>query len=286
MPKAIIGIGVTVFVAAPVLLLATGHGDVTGSSDEGATSRPVWAVLIPVLVAMALTRLVPPRAPERPALRNPAGLAAKQLWPLLGCAIVFPLVVGLADLGGTGWYALLKVILLLVVPWQVIRWTVRGRPAYRGAVVVPRERWQWLAPLPAVAAWIYLDQISPLAADQPAADSFPDPVTLVVIATLTLLTASIGEEIFYRFLLQSRLETVYGRWPGILTSAILFGLMHLGTHRADGPWWVSVASVVAIQGSFGLLTGYLWARYRNIWAPIAIHIVINAFAVAVHLVNA
>lgn len=36
-----------------------------------------------------------------------------------------------------------------------------------------------------------------------------------------------------------------------------------------------LASIVAVQGVFGLMTGYVWARYRNIWIPILIHVVTN-----------
>jgi uncharacterized protein len=92
---------------------------------------------------------------------------------------------------------------------------------------------------------------------------------------LTFLTASVLEEIFYRALLQTRLEALLGRWPAITATALLFAAMH--THRIGaGPLAETVAVVLVFNGGFGLFLGYLWARYRNIWSLVVTHGAVNS----------
>ncbi|WP_245193083.1 CPBP family intramembrane glutamic endopeptidase [Amycolatopsis alba] len=70
------------------------------------------------------------------------------------------------------------------------------------------------------------------------------------------------------------LEALFGRWPGILLSSLLFAWLHLPTH-GQGTLPLTLGAIVAFQGFFGLFTGYLWSRYRNLWAPIAAHTAMN-----------
>lgn len=102
-------------------------------------------------------------------------------------------------------------------------------------------------------------------------------------ATATALTASIGEEIFYRYWLQTRLEALLGRWPGILLASLLFGLMHVASHGAGLGWGLTVAVVIAGQGVFGIVAGYLWSRYRRLWLPILLHLSSNGLMVVLYL---
>lgn len=51
--------------------------------------------------------------------------------------------------------------------------------------------------------------------------------------------------------------------------------MHV--HRlGDGPLWMMLAIMLAWNGGFGLFVGYLWSRYRNVWAIIAVHGVVSS----------
>jgi membrane protease YdiL (CAAX protease family) len=126
--------------------------------------------------------------------------------------------------------------------------------------------------LPAVAVWFVLARISPLA--PPLSGDLPDPVTLAVGSLITLVTASVLEEVFYRRWLQTRLEARLGRWPGVLIAALLFAGMH-SYRLEDDSVALGLCTIVAVQGVLGLLLGYLWSRYRNIWIPITIHTLTN-----------
>ena len=110
-----------------------------------------------------------------------------------------------------------------------------------------------------------------------------DLTTLVVAATATALTASIGEEIFYRYWLQTRVEALWGRWPAILLASAIFGLMHLASHTAGHGVGIGVAIVIANQGVLGIACGYLWRRYRRLWLPILMHLSTNGLLVVIYL---
>lgn len=54
----------------------------------------------------------------------------------------------------------------------------------------------------------------------------------------------------------------------------MFAFIHLDRLSSLGlP--LGLASIVAFQGVFGLMQGYLWSRYRNLWAVILVHVVVN-----------
>lgn len=262
------GAGLTVFAAAYVWLVATGHTSITGSADPGASGMSLWAAILPPLAALALARLVPPRVePPRPLTGLPASRLRGEAWILVALALVMACLAPFAARAGL-LYPVVKVVVLLAGPLLAFR-LLRGDGLAARAIPAPVT---WLAPLPAVVVWFLLSQVGPLAV--PLTQELPDPVVLVIGSLITLLTASVLEEVFYRGWLQTRLEALYGRWPAILGSSLLFALMHTSHVRPDAPL-LGLASIVAFQGVFGLMLGYLWSRYRNIWVIILIHVITN-----------
>jgi membrane protease YdiL (CAAX protease family) len=75
------------------------------------------------------------------------------------------------------------------------------------------------------------------------------------------------EETFFRGYIGGALLTKYGRWPGIVTQAVLFSF-HPG-HWSQG--WLDIVSIFV----FGILSGWLYARFRSIWAPWGAHAFAN-----------
>lgn len=102
---------------------------------------------------------------------------------------------------------------------------------------------------------------------------------------LTALTAGIGEEVFYRYWLQTRAEALLGRWGGIAVATLLFALMHVGS-RQSLSLGVEVTAAIVVQGSFGLFLAYLWARFRNIWLALVAHVLANGYGVFLALLTA
>ena len=291
-PKLLTAAGLALPLLAVIALLLAGRTSLAVSADEEAAGIPLAAVVVPLAVGLLLTRLVPWRlpamlpaalVPASTAVPVPAGTAGteppeptganlrRQVVALVAIALVFPIVSTVRSApGGDLLYPALKLLFLLGGGWLILRlWPVPS-PARRHRALLPR-RWYWLGPVPAILAWAWLGYFSPLAGD-PDVSGYAaiDPAYLAGAAVFTFLTASVTEEIFYRALLQTRLEALLGRWPAIATSALLFAAMHV--HRyGDGPAWEITAVILASSGGLGLLTGYLWSRHRNVWALIVLH---------------
>ncbi|MDG4765674.1 CPBP family intramembrane metalloprotease [Solwaraspora sp. WMMD406] len=272
----VLAAGLTAIGGALAWLLLTGRTEIRISADAEAGAVPLSAVVIPLLVGVLLTRLVPARLPTLPLVADDARTAlVRQTLALLAIAVAFPLLAfGLGP--ASVWYGPVKVALLIGGTWWVLRSLAAPSP---GAVEHRRAipaGWYWLGPLPAMVAWGYLSYYSPLRGpDDLSGYRDYDPVFLAGAMVLTFLTAGVVEEVFYRAVLQTRLEALLGRWPAIVVTAVAFAAMH--THRiGDGPLAEVVAVVLVFNGGFGLFVGYLWARYRNIWALIVTHGAVNS----------
>ncbi|RSN54193.1 CPBP family intramembrane metalloprotease [Amycolatopsis sp. WAC 04182] len=268
--------GLAVFVAAPALLLATGHDTIKPSADSD-KALSLAGALIPALAGMLLIRGIPLHAPRLLPDATDRARLRKQATALVLIAFLWPLALFLVSAAGQqalvrDIWALAKPLVFLVLPLLFLR--TRGEPDPFRLTWRPRQAWQWLAPIPAVLVFGWLSVLGPLAPPLPTSEDYPDPVYLAVGATLTFFTANVLEEVFFRGMLQTRLEALFGRWPGILLAALLFAWLHLPTH-GQGSLPLTLGAIVAFQGFFGLFTGYLWSRYRNLWAPIAAHTAMN-----------
>ena len=238
------------------------------SRDPGAPTVPWWVTLLPAAAGIALTLLIPPRPAPQPAIGTSPARLASSLWALLAIAALFPVLVLALDIGGSPAYLLVKFLLITVAAAAVVA-AVKGVRIDRAS-----GTWRWWAPALVIVVWTALSQIAPWNPSASAPDV--DPVYFAVAALLTALTAGVGEELFYRRWLQTRLEAALGAWPGIALTALLFALMHVGSH-GSGDVLLDLARVVVVQGSFGLLVGIMWWRYRNLTAIIVVHLIVNGW---------
>jgi uncharacterized protein len=94
-------------------------------------------------------------------------------------------------------------------------------------------------------------------------DRATDSLGIAMLILIVGIGAPIVEEIFYRGLLQRSLERRFGVWPGILGSALLFGVSHFQL--------LQLPALVL----FGVVLGLLAQRTGRLAAPIAAHIVFN-----------
>ena len=258
-----------------IVVVALPQGAPT-SRDPGAPVVPWWVVLLPAVVGIALAAVLPPRAPVQPAVVENRSRHAAATWSLLALAVAFPLVSGVFGLGGNEGYVIAKLLLLIAIP-AVIVGVLRGVRLER-----VRGAWRWWAAAVVVVIWTVLSQVAPW---NPASDlSGFDPTALIVSATATAITAGLGEELFYRRWLQTRLEASLGVWAGIALASLMFALMHLGSHSTGEPV-LDVARVVVAQGSFGLFMGVLWWKYRNLTAIVVAHVIANGWPVGVELLS-
>lgn len=262
-------------VASVATVLIGAPGGTPTSSDPGSPIIPYWVTWLPNLVGVALVFLIPQRPLSMPvAIRRHDRLKTTTLG-LVGLAIAFPLAVAFVPLQGE-LYILGKFVLLMVVPAILVL-------RFSGAVRIEwkRDRARWWAAGIVVVVWTLISQVAPWNLAYDLGDL--DPALVITAALATALTAGVGEEMFYRRWLQTRLEATLGALPGIALASLLFALMHLGSH-STGNLPLDIARAIAIQGSFGLFVGVMWWRYRNLLAVIVAHIISNGWQVAVALI--
>lgn len=264
----VIGIVLAV-VSLSIVFVALPEGAAT-SSDPGAVTIPWWAVLLPPLVGIILCLVVPWAPSSQPAVVRDFSRLRTSTILLVVIAVVFPILVGVPGVASSGWYLLAKVSLLTVAAGIVVA-VFRGSDINRAT-----GAWRWWAPVAVVAVWTALGPAAPWT----AASDFSgfDPIDLLIISTLTALTAGVGEELFYRRWLQTQLEALAGPWPGIIIASFAFALMHLGSHGTGEPL-IDIPRLIVTHGSFGLFMGILWWRYRNLALIILAHILYNGWAV-------
>ncbi|WP_157080043.1 CPBP family intramembrane glutamic endopeptidase [Thermobifida cellulosilytica] len=248
----------------------------------------VWMCWAPAAVGIALAALLPPdrgrtELDDRVALALRGHLLGRELIRLLLCLVAFPVgAVLLARLFGVFDDALYvlgapvaRAVFLGLLPVLLVDRAGQlrvGRVSQMQVLAVRvGEAWRWWGAVPAAAALAVVVQYR-----WPALTGL-DAAQLLLGALAVLLVVALPEEIFFRFLLQTRLEAVLGRGAGIVLVALLFAASYaaldgyadffrLDAHAAGGDYAVSVAA----YGVLGLCYGYLWARYRNIWLNVAL----------------
>lgn len=259
-----------------VTLLRSPHGVVV-SADPGYASMALSLLLIPAVLAIVLALLLPTRRGASTVVARSRRRALAESSGLIALAVGFVLLVPVLPLPED--YVLLKFVMFLLIPLLAFGGVRRRRGS---SVRIQRpEVALWVLAVPVLVLGV-LSSVGPLSPGMPS--SWPPLPVLLIAATATAITAGIGEEILYRRLLQTRLEALCGRWTGILAASLLFGLMHIFSH-GEGPLWANAAQAIALQGTTGIALGVIWSRWRRLWPCVLAHILLNGFAVLLHLLS-
>lgn len=89
----------------------------------------------------------------------------------------------------------------------------------------------------------------------------------------SVILAPLAEEITFRGLVFRRMKEYTSFWPAALVSSLLFGLYHMNL----------------MQGIFafiyGLLLCAIYDRFKNLWAPIAMHAAANLISILIQVIG-
>ncbi|MGE0931054.1 CPBP family intramembrane glutamic endopeptidase [Peijinzhouia sedimentorum] len=104
-------------------------------------------------------------------------------------------------------------------------------------------------------------------------------LSLVLALIIPFFTAALPEELFYRVMLQTRIEKKFGWLISILLSSILFALFHFpsryvlasGVEGLAGDFTSVMVGTILPSFILGMVFGFLWNRYRNIYLLLALH---------------
>jgi uncharacterized protein len=111
-------------------------------------------------------------------------------------------------------------------------------------------------------------------------------IMMVLVSFLIpLLTAAIPEELFYRVILQTRIEKLFGSTIGVLGSSMSFALFHFpsryilanGIEGEMGNVLSVMSGTVFPVFIVGLVFGLLWSKFKNTYLLIALHVGIDFF---------
>jgi membrane protease YdiL (CAAX protease family) len=88
-----------------------------------------------------------------------------------------------------------------------------------------------------------------------------------------VISAGVIEELYFRAYLMSRLQLYFkGPWPGIILSALVFGLVHAG--------FGTIVNLI-VPFYIGLLFGWYYKQYRNIKVLIICHFLIDLISLVI-----
>jgi hypothetical protein len=99
------------------------------------------------------------------------------------------------------------------------------------------------------------------------------PVTLQFAGAwiFTFFLIAVPEELFFRGWLQNLLERRMGRWPALLTTAVLFGLSHFNKRALHFNWRYVLLAAIA-----GLFYGRAWRCDRRVGASAVTHATVDS----------
>lgn len=152
--------------------------------------------------------------------------------------------------------------------------TIDGRGAQMPSITLRvREPWRWSGLLPVVVS---LGLMTVLFVPY---TGYPPP-SIALIGFLAAFTViSLCEEIFFRAMLQTRLEYFMGRWGGIVATSVVFALTYALVQTFDAVSQLpgddlvhDIGLAMLTYSAAGLFYGYLWACFRNLWLNVFIRV--------------
>ncbi|MFL1381203.1 MULTISPECIES: CPBP family intramembrane glutamic endopeptidase [unclassified Nocardiopsis] len=145
-----------------------------------------------------------------------------------------------------------------------------GMPAIALKVEQP---WRWLGLIPVALVLVLIGYIMVPHTGLP---EFSFPLVGFVLAFALI---SVCEEIFFRGMVQTRLEIIMGSGGGIVATSILYALMYAIVQPYDavsqlpGDGFVyDLGLALLTYGTASLLYGYLWLCFRNTWLNVLLRI--------------
>lgn len=152
-----------------------------------------------------------------------------------------------------------------------------GRGTAMPAIALKVEQpWRWLG---LVSVALVLGLIGYVYVQVPDRGLLPEPSFPLVGFVLAFALISVCEEIFFRGMVQTRLEIIMGPWGGIVTTSILFSLMYavvrpydaVSQLPGDGAVY-DLGLALLTYGPASMLYGYLWLCFRNTWLNVLLRI--------------
>ena len=277
------------YVACVVLLGALGQ-----PLEEALALLVIFGIAFPALAWLACLRAPMPSAPDAPRANEAWLLVALLVYVASFLAIKGPLLETLLPVDPDPRLrdvanGLVKLFAFVAVPLLVYRVAYGALPSAGRSGLSGRRQGLVFLGLAAVIFGVTL-LISRGTRELFGADFTPVQRTLGLVLCFLWMAVEAGvvEEVFFRWLLQSRIAAITGsQLSAVCIASLAFGLAHApgmwlrGAGVAEGlgsepTFALTVAYSVTTQGVAGVLFAVLWARTRSLPLVIALHAVIDA----------
>ncbi len=152
--------------------------------------------------------------------------------------------------------------------------TVDGKGTDMPAIALRvSEPWRWLGLIPVGVALTLLGYLLiPYI-------GLPGPSLPLLGFLLAFTVIAVCEEIFFRGMMQSRLELQMGRWGGIVATSVVFAVTYAVIQPYDAVSQLPGTDLVYNTGlalltyaTASLLYGYLWTCFRNTWLQVIMRV--------------
>lgn len=97
----------------------------------------------------------------------------------------------------------------------------------------------------------------------------PNGVGAACLGIITAFLMLFPEELLFRGYAFQRLVSAVGAWPGILISALLFGIYHVA---GSGMWGIGAFFQLAMPTLGGVVFGWIAVRTKGLALPIGLHL--------------
>ncbi|WP_236572034.1 MULTISPECIES: CPBP family intramembrane glutamic endopeptidase [unclassified Nocardiopsis] len=152
--------------------------------------------------------------------------------------------------------------------------TVDGKGTAMPAIALKvAEAWRWLGLVPVAIA---LSLVGYLIIPHGGVPALSFPLFGFVLAFAVI---AVCEEIFFRGMMQTRLEILMGRWGGIVATSVVFAVTYAVIQPYDAVSQLPGEGLVYNTGlavltyaAASLFYGYLWACFRNTWLQVGMRI--------------
>lgn len=155
--------------------------------------------------------------------------------------------------------------------------TVEGKGTAMPAIALGvSEPWRWLGLAPVALAvgmmgYLILPHIG-----------LPPPSLTLYAMLIAFTMIAVCEEIFFRCMMQTRLEILLGRWGGIMITSAVFALTYALIQPYDAVAQLppehdlthDIGMAMLTYGAASVLYGYLWACFRNTWINVLMRLAV------------
>ncbi|MEU3306748.1 CPBP family intramembrane glutamic endopeptidase [Nocardiopsis sp. NPDC055551] len=154
--------------------------------------------------------------------------------------------------------------------------TVEGKGTLMPTVALKvSQPWRWLGLIPVLAATVVIGYL------MVPYIGLPEPSLTLYAMLLAFTFIAVCEEIFFRGMMQTRLEILLGRWGGIIATSVVFALTYALIQPYDAVSQLTGTDLMHDTGmsmltyaTASMLYGYLWACYRNTWINVLLRVAI------------